>query len=77
MVNLPVFFTSTVASAAKSSITFETCAFFKPLLVAKASAMPVFVMALADTAFFFITFIAFTIVKELKGLRSGSGFLLL
>merc|ERR1712188_222990 len=58
MVNLPAFFTSVVASAAKSSSTFEHCAFFKPLLAANTSAMPVFDMAFADTAFFFITFMA-------------------
>merc|ERR1719146_163274 len=66
MVNLPAFFTSAVASAAKSSGTFETCAFFKPLFAAKVSAMPVFVMALADTAFFFIAFMAFTIPREIE-----------
>merc|ERR1719235_2077162 len=35
MVNLPAFFTSVVASEAESSSTFETCAFFNPLLSAK------------------------------------------
>merc|ERR1712118_494218 len=57
MVNLPVFLTSMVARAAKSSITFAHCDFLRPLFVAKVSAMAVFVKAFADTAFFFITFI--------------------
>merc|ERR1719271_21515 len=66
MVNLPVFFTSVVASAAKSSMIFEHSDFFSPLFAAKVSAMPVFVMALADTAFFFIAFMAFTIAREIE-----------
>merc|ERR1719191_63860 len=61
MVNLPVFFTSAVASAANSPSTFAHSAFLRPLLDAKASAMPVFDM---DTAFAFITFMAFTIAKR-------------
>merc|ERR1719454_1802387 len=56
MVNLPAFFTSVVASAAKSSSTFEHCDFLRPLFVAKKSAMPVLVMDFADTALAFITF---------------------
>merc|ERR1719271_2333193 len=43
MVNLPVFLTSMVARAAKSSITFAHCDFLRPLFVAKVSAMAVFV----------------------------------
>merc|ERR1712010_51976 len=35
MVNLPAFFTSVVASEAKSSSTFETSDFFKPLFAAR------------------------------------------
>merc|ERR1719421_2860181 len=66
MVNLPAFFTSVVASAAKSSSTFEHCAFFKPLLAANTSAMPVF-----DIAFFFIAFMAFTMVREVERTSNG------
>merc|ERR1719387_547005 len=55
MVNLPVFFTSAVASAANSSNIVAHSFFLRPLLVAKASAMPPFVIALAVTAFFFMT----------------------
>merc|ERR1711988_443845 len=47
MVNLPAFFTSVVARLAKLSRSSEHSFFFKPLLVAKASAIPVFDM---DTA---------------------------
>merc|ERR1719324_1422243 len=41
MVNLPAFFTSAVASAANSPSTFVHSAFLRPVLVAKASAIPV------------------------------------
>merc|ERR1711988_1032150 len=61
MVNLPAFFTSAVASAANSPSTFVHSDFLRPVLVAKASAMPVFDM---DTALAFITFMAFTIAEE-------------
>merc|ERR1719324_1145771 len=61
MVNLPVFFTSAVASAANSSSILEHSPFLRPLFAAKASAMPPLVMAFADTAFVFITFMAATI----------------
>merc|ERR550537_1295782 len=57
MVNLPVFFTSAVASTEKSSSIFETSPFAMPLFVAKASQMPVFVRA--EAAFFFMVFMAF------------------
>merc|ERR1719453_396061 len=57
MVNLPVFFTSAVASTEKSSSIFETSPFAMPLFVAKASQMAVFVRA--EAAFFFMVFIAF------------------
>merc|ERR1719456_2128308 len=60
MVNLPVFFTSVVARSAKFARSFAHSDFFRPLFVAKASAMAPFVMAV--TAFFFITFMA-TIVE--------------
>merc|ERR1719160_523833 len=50
MVNLPVFFTSAVASTEKSSSIFETSPFAMPLFVAKASQMAVFVRA--EAAFF-------------------------
>merc|ERR1719446_1054686 len=50
MVNLPVFFTSAVASAANSPSTFAHSAFL----------MLVFDM---ETAFAFITFMAFTIAR--------------
>merc|ERR1719213_1310152 len=57
MVNLPVFFTSAVASTEKSSSIFETSPFAMPLFVAKASQMPVFVRA--EAAFFFMVFMVF------------------
>merc|ERR1719161_2453303 len=57
MVNLPVFFTSAVASTEKSSSIFETSPFAMPLFVAKASQMAVFVRA--EAAFFFMAFMAF------------------
>merc|ERR550514_2240403 len=63
MVNLPDFFTSAVARVAKLSRSWEHCDFFRPLFVAKASAMPPLDRALADTAFFFMTFMAATIVE--------------
>merc|ERR1712193_144540 len=58
MVNLPAFFTSAVARLAKLSRSCEHCDFFKPLSVAKASAMPPLERDLAETAFFFMTFMA-------------------
>merc|ERR1719262_206861 len=62
MVNLPVFFTSAVASTEKSSIIFATSPFAMPFFVAKASQMAVLVRAEAAfffMAFFFITLMAF------------------
>merc|ERR1719231_1569057 len=47
MVNLPAFFTSAVARVAKVSRSPEHCDFFRPLLVARASAMAPLVRALA------------------------------
>merc|ERR1719231_1831809 len=47
MVNLPAFFTSAVARLAKLSRSCEHCDFFRPLWVAKASAMAPLVRALA------------------------------
>merc|ERR1719230_2188415 len=55
MVNLPAFFTSAVARVAKLSRSCEHCDFFRPLSPAKASAMPPFERALAETALAFIT----------------------
>merc|ERR1712093_422163 len=49
MVNLPAFFTSAVARLAKLSRSSEHCDFFRPLLLAKASAMPPLVRDLAET----------------------------
>merc|ERR1719162_2585368 len=65
MVNLPAFFTSAVARSAKLSRSLAHSLFLRPLFVAKASATPPLVRDLADTAFFFMTFIAFmaTIVE--------------
>merc|ERR1719331_1462790 len=57
MVNLPVFFTSAVASTEKSSSNFETSPFAMPFFEAKASQMAVFVRA--EAAFFFMVFMAF------------------
>merc|ERR1719247_326923 len=57
MVNLPVFFTSAVASTEKSSSIFETSPFAMPFFEAKASQMAVFVRA--EAAFFFMVFMAF------------------
>merc|ERR1719214_235388 len=59
MTNLPAFFTSVVARLAKLSRSCAHCDFFRPLLVAKASAMPPLVRDLAETAFFFMAFITF------------------
>merc|ERR1719352_2102362 len=59
MVNLPAFFTSVVARPAKLSRSCEHCDFFSPLSLAKASAMPPLVRDLAETAFFFMVFMAF------------------
>merc|ERR1719281_2203754 len=70
MVNFPVFFVSTVASATSSSMTVDTSDLAKPVLDAKASAMPLFGMAFtAFMAFMaFIAFIAFTIA-EIDGVQ--------
>merc|ERR1719420_2106409 len=57
MVNLPVFFTSAVASTAKSSSKVDTSPFLMLLFVAKASQMALFVRA--EAAFFFMVFMAF------------------
>merc|ERR1719321_363346 len=60
MVNLPDFFTSAVARLAKVSRRAEHSFLLRPLLRAKASAMPPLERDLADTAFFFfMAFIAF------------------
>merc|ERR1719265_2471427 len=70
MVNLPAFFTSAVARSVKPSRSLLTSDFLRPLLVAKASAMPVFDKLLAATAFFFMAFIAFmATIVEVLGLR--------
>merc|ERR1719473_1839368 len=65
MVNLPAFFTSAVARIAKLSRRSKHCFLFRPLLRAKASPMAPLERDLADTAFFFIAFMAFmaTIVE--------------
>merc|ERR1719301_361368 len=62
MVNFPVFFTSAVASCTKLSTTPATDFLSRPVLSTKADVIPLFGMAV--TAFFFITFIAFTIAEE-------------
>merc|ERR1719482_1356439 len=56
MVNLPVFFTSVVASTARPSSNAEQSFFSTPLLEDRASTIAVLVMAGAD---FFIPFFAF------------------
>merc|ERR1719265_1955616 len=74
MVNLPVFFTSAVASATRSSTTPAHAFLSRPLLAAKASAMPPFGSAFADAFFFmapmafmaFIAFIAFAIAEKIE-----------
>merc|ERR1719164_184197 len=71
MVNLPEFFTSAVARPAKLSKSCEHCDFFRPLLLAKASAMPPFERALAETALAFITFMA-TMVELDSGVAQTS-----
>merc|ERR1719453_237907 len=65
IVNLPAFFTSAVARLAKLSRRSRHCFLFSPLLRAKASPIPPLERDLADTAFFFMAFIAFmaTIVE--------------
>merc|ERR1739848_712965 len=70
MVNLPAFFTSAVARLARSC---EHCDFFKPLSVAKASAMPPLVRDLAETAFFFMAFMA--TILEVDGRVVQAGFI--
>merc|ERR1719281_1049424 len=62
MVNLPVFFTSAVASTASESSTPAHSFFPKPAFVAKASVMAL--LDMAETDFIFITFMAFTIAEE-------------
>merc|ERR1719161_3499544 len=64
MVNLPAFFTSVVARLAKVSRSFEHSDFFRPLLLAKASAMAPLERDLAETAFAFITFMATMLVMD-------------
>merc|ERR1719453_657665 len=62
---VPAFFTSAVARLAKLSRRSKHCFLFSPLLRAKASPIPPLERDLADTAFFFMAFIAFmaTIVE--------------
>merc|ERR1719265_252006 len=60
-VNLPAFFTSDVASVTSSVINPETAFFSKPDLDANSAVMPLFDI---DTAFAFMTFIAFTIAGK-------------
>merc|ERR1719387_731903 len=74
MVNLPAFFTSAVARLAKLSRSCEHCDFFRPLSLAKASAMPPLERDLAETALAFITFMAATIFKWDRGV-APKGFL--
>merc|ERR1719473_1399612 len=62
MVNFPVFFTSAVASCTKLSTSPATDFLSKPVFSTKVDVMPLF--GIAETAFFFITFMAFTIAKE-------------
>merc|ERR1719214_580116 len=62
MVNFPVFFTSAVASCTKPSTSPATDFLSKPVLSTKAAVMLLF--GIAATAFFFITFMAFTIAEE-------------
>merc|ERR1712224_292806 len=69
MVNLPVFLTSAVARTANSSMIFVHSDFFRPTFEAKVSAMAVFVKAFADTAFFFITFMATIAARSSKECR--------
>merc|ERR1712146_741080 len=65
MVNFPVFLTSAVASCTKLSTSPVTDFLSRPVLSAKAIVMPLF--GIAETAFCFITFMAFTIAgKVLK-----------
>merc|ERR1719453_679910 len=65
MVNLPAFFTSAVARLAKLSRSCEHSFFFRPLLLAKASAMPPYERV---TALAFITFMAATIFELDRGM---------
>merc|ERR1719392_32313 len=62
MVNFPVFFTSAVASCTKLSTSPATDFLSNPVFSTKVDVMPDFGMAV--TAFFFITFIAFTIAEK-------------
>merc|ERR1719326_2752260 len=67
MVNFPAFFTSAVASCTKLSTSPATDFLSKPVFSAKADVMPLF--GIAVTAFFFITFIAFTMSEEEEDLK--------
>merc|ERR1719188_723332 len=58
MVNLPLFFTSLVATSAKLSSTLFTTAGFCSVAAASAAAMPLFDKAAPALAAFFIAFIA-------------------
>merc|ERR1712118_47556 len=62
MVNFPVFLTSAVASCTKFSTSPFTAFLSKPVLSAKVVVIPLF--GIAETAFCFITFIAFTMAEE-------------
>merc|ERR1719326_2814868 len=59
MVNFPVFFTSAVASCTKLSTSPATDFLSKPVLSAKVVVIPLF--GIAETAFCFITFMAFMV----------------
>merc|ERR1719377_372743 len=61
MVNLPAFFTSAVARLAKLSRSFEHSDFFMPPLERD----------LAETAFFFITFMATILEVDRRVVRTG------
>merc|ERR1719463_984532 len=62
MVNFPVFFTSAVASCTKLSTSPDTDFLSKPVLSAKVVVIPL--LGIAETAFCFITFMAFTMAEE-------------
>merc|ERR1712224_573358 len=62
MVDFPVFFTSAVASCTKLSTSPATDFLSKPVLSDKVDVIPLF--GIAETAFCFMTFMAFTITEE-------------
>merc|ERR1719198_1159571 len=73
MVNFPVFFTSAVARSTNASISPLTAFLSNSVFAAKASAIPLFGIALTDFMAFipFIAFIALTIAEQARSTKSA------